>query len=101
MVNSSRRVTDLATARGEPGMGRIRRIHFVGIGGVGMGGIAEVVLNLGYQVSGSDLQENAVTRRLAEQGAIVILGHGAENIEDSDVVVISNRWFFRLIMETE
>lgn len=90
MVNSSRRVTDLATARGEPGMGRIRRIHFVGIGGVGMGGIAEVVLNLGYQVSGSDLQENAVTRRLAEQGAIVILGHGAENIEDCDVVVISS-----------
>ena len=90
MVNSSRRVTDLATARGEPGMGRIHRIHFVGIGGVGMGGIAEVMLNLGYQVSGSDLQENAVTRRLAEQGAIVNLGHGAENVSDCDVVVISS-----------
>ena len=90
MVNSSRRVTDLATARGEPGMGRIHRIHFVGIGGVGMGGIAEVMLNLGYQVSGSDLQENAVTRRLAEQGASVNLGHGAENVTDCDVVVISS-----------
>ena len=90
MVNSSRRVTDLATVRGEPGMGRIHRIHFVGIGGVGMGGIAEVMLNLGYQVSGSDLQENAVTRRLAEQGASVNLGHGAENVTDCDVVVISS-----------
>ncbi len=90
MVNSSRRATDLASTRGEPGMGRIHRIHFVGIGGVGMSGIAEVVLNLGYQVSGSDLQENAVTRRLAEQGATVILGHAAENIEDCDVVVISS-----------
>ena len=90
MVNTSRRVTDLAIARGEPGMGRIHRIHFVGIGGVGMGGIAEVMLNLGYQVSGSDLQDNAVTRRLAEQGAIVTLGHAAENIKDCDVVVISS-----------
>ena len=90
MVNSSRRVTDLATTRGEPGMGRIHRIHFVGIGGVGMGGIAEVVHNLGYQVSGSDLQENTVTRRLAEQGATVILGHATANIKDCDVVVISS-----------
>ena len=90
MVNTSRRVTDLATSRGEPGMGRIQRIHFVGIGGVGMGGIAEVMLNLGYQVSGSDLQENAVTRRLSEQGAIVTLGHAAANIKDCDVVVISS-----------
>lgn len=90
MVNTSRRVTDLATVRGEPGMGRIHRIHFVGIGGVGMGGIAEVMLNLGYQVSGSDLQNNTVTRRLAEQGAIVTLGHAAENIKDCDVVVISS-----------
>ena len=90
MANSSRRVTDLTNSRGEPGMGRIQRIHFVGIGGVGMGGIAEVMLNLGYQVSGSDLQQNAVTRRLADLGATVCLGHAAENIKDCDVVVISS-----------
>jgi len=54
-------------------MGRIRCAHFVGIGGAGMGGIAEVLLNLGYQVSGSDLRENAVTQRLALQGARIWL----------------------------
>jgi UDP-N-acetylmuramate--alanine ligase len=90
MAKPSRRVTDLAKASGEPGMGRIHCIHFVGIGGVGMGGIAEVMLNLGYQVSGSDLQQNAVTRRLQELGATVCLGHMAENIKDCDVVVISS-----------
>jgi len=77
------------TASGEPDMGRIRRIHFVGIGGVGMGGIAEVMVNLGYDVTGSDLQENAVTRRLAEHGAIIHFGHNAANIHNSDVVVTS------------
>jgi UDP-N-acetylmuramate--alanine ligase len=90
MAKPSRRATDLPNASGEPGMGRIHCIHFIGIGGVGMGGIAEVMLNLGYQVSGSDLQENAVTRRLAELGATVNLGHLAENIKDCDVVVISS-----------
>ncbi|MGH8280655.1 MAG: Mur ligase domain-containing protein, partial [Gammaproteobacteria bacterium] len=55
-------------------MRRIRRIHFVGIGGAGMGGIAEVLINLGYRVSGSDLRENAITRRLAGLGAQVVLG---------------------------
>ena len=90
MANPSRRVTDLTNARGEPGMGRIHRIHFVGIGGVGMGGIAEVMLNLGYAVSGSDLQENAVTRRLRELGATLYLGHAADNLKDCDVVVISS-----------
>ncbi|MBD3669366.1 MAG: UDP-N-acetylmuramate--L-alanine ligase [Gammaproteobacteria bacterium] len=74
----------------EHGMGRIRRIHFVGIGGVGMSGIAEVLLNLGYEVSGSDLNENATTRRLAELGARIGRGHGAKNVKDSDVVVISS-----------
>lgn len=68
---------------------RIRCIHFVGIGGAGMGGIAEVLLNLGYEVSGSDLRENAVTRRLAGLGATVIAGHAAENVRDCDVVVTS------------
>ena len=87
MVNLRRRVTD--TVRGEPGMGRIRRIHFVGIGGVGMGGIAEVMLNLGYEVSGSDLQENAVTRRLSDSGANIHIGHAAGNIEEANVVVTS------------
>jgi UDP-N-acetylmuramate--alanine ligase len=90
MAKPSRRATDLANTRGEPGMGRIHRVHFVGIGGVGMGGIAEVMLNLGYEVSGSDLQENAVTRRLGELGAKVYPGHAAQNVKDCDVVVISS-----------
>jgi UDP-N-acetylmuramate--alanine ligase len=68
---------------------RIRRIHFVGIGGAGMGGIAEVLLNLGYEVSGSDLRENSVTRRLAGLGAKILLGHAAANIKGCDVVVVS------------
>ena len=71
-------------------MRRIRRIHLVGIGGAGMGGIAEVLLNLGYQVSGSDLRPNAVTRRLTGLGARVQLGHRAENLGDADVVVVSS-----------
>jgi len=71
-------------------MRRIRRTHFVGIGGAGMGGIAEVMLNLGYQVSGSDLRANAVTRRLQQQGAQVWLGHDASHVADCDVVVVSS-----------
>ncbi len=71
-------------------MGRMRRIHFVGIGGVGMGGIAEVLINLGYQVSGSDLGENAMTRHLAALGARISRGHGAENVAAVDVVVTSS-----------
>jgi len=73
-----------------PQMGRIRHIHFVGIGGSGMGGIAEVILNLGYEVSGSDLGTNNVTRRLQELGAKVTQGHAEDNIKNSDVVVISS-----------
>ena len=61
-------------------MRRIRRAHFVGIGGAGMGGIAEVLLNLGYTVSGSDLRENIVTRRLADQGAQIWIGHDAAQV---------------------
>lgn len=73
-----------------PEMRRIRRIHFVGIGGAGMCGIAEVLLNQGYQISGSDLKESAVTERLRKLGAHIMLGHGAENSRDADVVVISS-----------
>ncbi len=80
---------DLAQLRDEPSMGRIRCIHFVGIGGVGMGGIAEVMLNLGYDISGSDLNENAVTQRLTKLGAKIYSGHEAENVLNCDVVVVS------------
>ncbi len=73
-----------------PTMGRIRRIHMVGIGGAGMGGIAEVLLNLGYEVTGSDLGQNRVTARLAERGARIAMGHAATHIGGSDVVVISS-----------
>ena len=66
------------TAVAQPqGMGRVRRVHFVGIGGAGMSGIAEVMHNLGYSVSGSDLKEGAVTRRLATRGIRVMIGHDA------------------------
>lgn len=71
-------------------MRRIRRIHFVGIGGAGMGGIAEVLINLGYEVSGSDLRENAMTRRLKGLGAKIALGHTEEQVSDCDVVVVSS-----------
>ena len=67
----------------------VRHIHFVGIGGAGMSGIAEVLLNLGYVVSGSDLADNAVTQRLAGLGAQTQRGHVAENISGADVVVVS------------
>jgi len=69
---------------------KIQRIHFVGIGGIGMSGIAEVLLNLGYKVSGSDLKNSAVTRRLASLGATVFEGHRSENIAGAEVVVASS-----------
>jgi UDP-N-acetylmuramate--alanine ligase len=68
---------------------KIKHIHFVGIGGSGMSGIAEVLLNLGYKVSGSDLASNAASQRLAELGAIVQIGHAAEHIRGADAVVTS------------
>ena len=71
-------------------MRRIQRIHFVGIGGAGMGGIAEVLLTQGYAVQGSDLKANAVTARLERQGARILLGHQAENVDGVDVVVVSS-----------
>jgi UDP-N-acetylmuramate--alanine ligase len=68
---------------------KVKRIHFVGIGGSGMSGIAEVLLNLGYRITGSDLSENAATRRLAALGATVHAGHAAEHVAEADVVVVS------------
>src|ERR1700745_3217802 len=69
---------------------KIQRIHFVGIGGIGMSGIAEVLLNLGYKVSGSDLKSSAVTERLAGLGATIFEGHRAENIAGAEVIVTSS-----------
>jgi UDP-N-acetylmuramate--alanine ligase len=71
-------------------MGRMRRLHFVGIGGAGMNGIAQVMLNLGYTVSGSDIRANTATDRLAEQGATIFIGHAAEHVQGVDAVVISS-----------
>ena len=71
-------------------MRRIRHIHFVGIGGAGMSGIAEVLLNLGYTVSGSDLKTSSVTGRLAQLGATIRQGHLAGHVAGCDVVVISS-----------
>jgi UDP-N-acetylmuramate--alanine ligase len=68
---------------------KIKHIHFVGIGGSGMSGIAEVLLNLGYKVSGSDLASNAASQRLAELGALVHIGHAAEHVKGADAVVTS------------
>jgi len=68
---------------------KVKHIHFVGIGGAGMSGIAEVLLNLGFKVSGSDLSDSATTKRLAKLGAKVFQGHAASNIEKADVVVTS------------
>ncbi|MDX3772544.1 UDP-N-acetylmuramate--L-alanine ligase [Chromatiaceae bacterium AAb-1] len=71
-------------------MRRVERIHFVGIGGAGMGGIAEVLVNEGYKVSGSDIAVNAVTDRLASLGAEIYIGHHASNVTDASVVVVSS-----------
>jgi UDP-N-acetylmuramate--alanine ligase len=71
-------------------MRRINTIHFVGIGGSGMGGIAEVLISLGYRVQGSDLKPNNVTVRLAKMGATIAFGHDAKNVKGADVVVVSS-----------
>ena len=73
-----------------PEMRRVNQIHFIGIGGAGMSGIAEVLLNEGYKISGSDIAESAVTQRLAKAGATVFIGHAAENIQGASVVVASS-----------
>lgn len=72
-----------------PVMRRVRRIHMLGIGGSGMAGIAEVLLNLGYQVSGTDLRDSAATRRLAGLGAQIFIGHAESNAHGADVLVVS------------
>lgn len=73
-----------------PEMRRVRHIHFVGIGGAGMGGIAEVLANEGYQISGSDLAPNPVTQQLASLGATIYFNHRPENVSDASVVVVSS-----------
>ncbi|MEC8375681.1 MAG: UDP-N-acetylmuramate--L-alanine ligase, partial [Pseudomonadota bacterium] len=73
-----------------PQMRRVKNIFFIGIGGAGMGGIAEVLLNEGYAISGSDIQEGPMTQRLTELGADVKIGHRAENVEGMDVIVVSS-----------
>lgn len=70
--------------------GKIKRIHFVGIGGIGMSGIAEVLLNMGYAVSGSDLKESDTVKRLRDLGAVISVGHSGENVHGSGVIVISS-----------
>ena len=74
----------------ETPMRRVKRVHFVGIGGVGMAGIAEVLLNLGYEVSGSDLKDGASVKRLRDMGARIEIGHQAKNIATADVVVVTS-----------
>src|SRR5438270_2201053 len=69
---------------------KIQRIHFVGIGGIGMSGIAEVLLNLGYRISGSDLKRSSVTDRLKSLGAVIFEGHRAENVSGAEVIVTSS-----------
>jgi UDP-N-acetylmuramate--alanine ligase len=68
---------------------KVKRVHFVGIGGAGMSGIAEVMLNLGYQVSGSDLADGAMTQRLRAGGAEIFIGHDAANVAGADAIVVS------------
>ncbi len=69
---------------------KVKNVHFVGIGGAGMSGIAEVLINLGFEVSGSDLTSNATTQRLADFGARIYQGHATENLSTADVVVVSS-----------
>ena len=69
---------------------RYRIIHFVGIGGIGMSGIAEVLHNLNYEVTGSDLKDSRTTKRLRSLGIKVYIGHAAENVDDAHVLVISS-----------
>src|SRR5262245_4122638 len=70
--------------------GRVRQVHFVGIGGVGMSGLAEILRSLEFEVSGSDMKESSITRRLASLGVRIDLGHRAENVRGVDVVVYSS-----------
>jgi|GEM_PF-4578 len=73
-----------------PEMRRVQQIHFIGIGGAGMSGIAEILLNEGYDISGSDIADGVVTQRLAQAGAKIFIGHQAENVQGASVVVVSS-----------
>ena len=75
---------------------KTQHIHLVGIGGSGMSGIAEVLLTLGYKVSGSDLSQSETTRRLEELGGRIAIGHHESNIGEAQVVVISSQWPLRI-----
>src|SRR6185312_3047373 len=85
-----RRAPAPTCARSSPMRHKVKRIHFVGIGGSGMSGIAEVLANLGYAVSGSDLSENAAVRRLRALGIRIVVGHDAGNVDGADAVVVSS-----------
>ena len=69
---------------------KTKHIHFVGIGGIGMSGIAELLLNLGYKVSGSDLSSSSITEKLRNLGGIILKGHQAQWVDGADVVVTSS-----------
>lgn len=95
MIKQTKKHTEQATTSAHskatqiPEMRRVKRIHFVGIGGAGMGGIAEVLLNEGYQISGSDIGENQVVKRLVSLGASIVIGHKEANVELASVIVVS------------
>ena len=69
---------------------KVKKVHFVGIGGIGMSGIAELLMNLGFEVSGSDLKSSKIIQNLKEKGAIIREGHDSTNLNDSDVLVYSS-----------
>ncbi len=71
-------------------LGKVKKIHFVGIGGIGMSGIAELMTNLGYDVTGSDINETEITKHLKTLGAVIYRGHSSKNISDVDMVVYSS-----------
>ena len=84
----SERTSERLRTRIDDRMRRIHRIHLVGVGGSGMGGIAEVLLNLGYAVQGSDLKANSVTQRLARLGATIFIGHSAGHLGGSPLQLL-------------
>lgn len=88
-ANNAERRKNVMSTMNIPEMRRVKCIHFVGIGGAGMGGIAEVLLNEGYKISGSDIGENQVVKRLKVLGADIFIGHQAENIQGASVIVVS------------
>ena len=89
-IASSSWLLDVARDRAVAVLGKTRRVHLVGIGGIGMSGIAELLANLGYAVSGSDAKRSGVTDRLESLGVKVAAGHAAANVGDADVVVYSS-----------